>query len=276
MISVAMTTYNGEAYVREQLESIINQTVRADEIIIFDDCSTDSTVEIIKDIIKNNKVSNIKLFENRSNCGYTRNFYNAISKTQGDYIFLADQDDRWHPRKIERIIQLMNEKRAALVCTNFMLIDGQGNDITDIERFNISSFVKNVKESITPVTFGRLIFGNVVQGCTSCFTNKVRDVYLQINSDSLIHDHQIMFISTLIGDVIFLNEQLVEYRLHSANAIGYKIGTNKNIQLRKPAAKPFMVEFLEDLDSVIKVPGCWFYKMLYYLRIPYLISVIKK
>lgn len=87
MISVAMTTYNGQKYVEEQLLSIINQTKSVDEIIIVDDKSSDETVKVIKQFIIDNSTFNIVLIQNNENLGYRRNFKKAMSMAKGDYIF---------------------------------------------------------------------------------------------------------------------------------------------------------------------------------------------
>ena len=95
MISVAMTTYNGEQYIKEQLTSIIHQSRQVNEIIICDDCSKDHTPEIIQSFQNQYKDINIKLYINEKNVGYRDNFKKAISLCSGDYIFISDQDDIW-------------------------------------------------------------------------------------------------------------------------------------------------------------------------------------
>ena len=109
MISVAMATFNGEPYIQEQLDSIYNQTRKVDEIIIVDDCSTDSTVRVIEQYILSHKDIDIKLYKNEENLGYKKNFKKAISLCHGDYVFLSDQDDIWKVNKVEDMISIMEE-----------------------------------------------------------------------------------------------------------------------------------------------------------------------
>ena len=97
-LSVAMCTYNGEKYIREQLMSIRNQTLRIDEIVICDDCSEDDTVEIIENLIRQYDLP-VRLHVNTWNHGYRKNFEQAICRCSGDIIFLSDQDDIWLPTK---------------------------------------------------------------------------------------------------------------------------------------------------------------------------------
>ena len=98
-ISVVMTTYNGEKYIKEQLTSLKNQTRVPDEVLIFDDCSTDNTVTIVRNFIIENPSGNYRLFENKKNKGWRRNFMEGFADAQGDIIFPCDQDDIWLDRK---------------------------------------------------------------------------------------------------------------------------------------------------------------------------------
>lgn len=100
MISVAMCTFNGEKYIKEQIESIINQSLVPDEIVICDDCSKDNTINIIKETLANWS-GKANLIINEDNLGYRKNFEKAISLCNGDIIFLSDQDDVWDNCKLK-------------------------------------------------------------------------------------------------------------------------------------------------------------------------------
>ena len=275
MISVAMTTYNGAEYIEQQLLSILQQTHPVDEIIICDDGSKDNTVDIIKDIIQKNKVNNIRLISNDVNLGYIRNFYKAVSLTNGDYIFLADQDDIWHLDKIEKTLAVMKETKAAAVCTKSNLIDKYGYPVK--EDYIVSVFLSLLTERLKRISFFDLVIENVAQGCTYCFTKEVKEWYMKVNSTNLIHDHQILFIASLLGEVYAYNEELIDYRLHGANSAGLqKSDKDLPIEFKKPKKVPSRVLFLRDLKSVRRVPCYMFYAVLYYLRIPYFVSVIRR
>lgn len=101
-VSVVMATYNGERFLREQMDSILAQTYPISEIIVQDDGSTDATLDIIKDYAAQHK--NIRLFQNEHNLGYNLNFETAAKRATGDLIAIADQDDVWFPEKIERLV----------------------------------------------------------------------------------------------------------------------------------------------------------------------------
>ena len=276
MISIAMTTYNGARFVEAQLRSILEQTRQPDEIVICDDGSRDDTVNIIRRIIKTSGTDRIRLVENEQNLGYIRNFYKAISLTKGDYIFLADQDDIWHREKIEKSMAVMECTGAAAICTRSRLIDRDGREMDD-NGFIISVLLARMKQELAPVSFFDLVIENVAQGCTYCFTKEVKAYYLALNSRQLIHDHQIMFIASLVGKVYACAEPLIDYRIHGSNSAGLQ-KNDKNIKViwKKPKLKPSWVMFLEELNRVVKVPHVHFYKLLYYLRLPYFLSVWKR
>ena len=276
MISIAMTTYNGAQFVQAQLRSILEQTRQPDEIIICDDGSRDDTVNIIRHVMETSGTDRIRLVENEENLGYIRNFYKAISLTKGDYIFLADQDDIWHREKLEKSLAIMERTVAAAICTRSRLIDRDGQEM-DENAFIVSVLLARLKEELGPVRFFDLVIENVAQGCTYCFTKEVRAKYLALNSRQLIHDHQIMFIASLVGKVYACAEPMIDYRIHGSNSAGLQ-ENDKNIKViwKKPKLKPSRVMFLEELNRVVKVPHVHFYKLLYYLRLPYFLSVWKR
>ena len=271
MISIAMTTYNGERYLEKQINSLLEQTLKADEIIICDDCSTDQTEKILERYAEQNPC--IHYIKNDTNLGYRKNFKKAVSLTQGDYIFLCDQDDEWHPDKLEQMLAIMKEKGCKALCSDYTLIDSDSCKLKK-ESFAIHPFIKQAKEdSLTPIVFSQLIFGNLLQGCTYCFTRDVKEKYLELSNEDVDHDQQIMFVATLLGDVYFYKKELIDYRIHSSNAIGIsEKGSGEGLELKKPSRKPFMVIFLDELNDVIPVKNMNWYKILYYLRIPYLVS----
>lgn len=277
MISIAMATYNGELYIEEQLLSILRQTVKVDEIVICDDKSTDRTVEIIKDIIDKYNVSDIvKLTCNRENLGYVRNFRQAIENTTGEFIFLADQDDVWDSNKVQICIRKMTSGCYDAICTNSEFIDENGNIISNRDKYNINWLLKKpVDGRITEISFHRLVYGNIAQGCTYCFNRKIKDKYLELNCSTISHDYQIMFIASLIGKVAYLNENLIRYRIHNSNAIGFSDVSSLKKEERSGNKKikriPTMVQFINELSQVVYVPHSKYYKLLYYLRIPYLV-----
>src|SRR6266496_5822470 len=122
LVSIAMATYNGEKYLVEQLESLLNQTHKNIEIIITDDHSTDNTVFVIREFQK--KYSSIKLMIKENNSGVTKTFEQSISNCDGEYIAISDQDDIWELNKIEILLNELKDEDA--VYSNSLLVDGNG------------------------------------------------------------------------------------------------------------------------------------------------------
>ena len=122
-VSVCMGIYNGEKFIEKQLQTIYLQTRRAEEVILCDDCSTDKSIDIVKDFIGRNGLEQTwKVYQNTENKGYPGNFFYAMSLCTGDVIFLADQDDVWVERKIEDMLRVMEVYNLS------MDIDAQMNE----------------------------------------------------------------------------------------------------------------------------------------------------
>ena len=124
MISVALCTYNGERYIRQQLDSILNQSMPVDEIVIHDDCSTDSTYEIISDYAL--RYPQITVWQNNSNLGFKKNFENALIACQGDYVFFSDQDDIWLDDKVAVTVDYLKTSGKYGVFSDGKLMDKDG------------------------------------------------------------------------------------------------------------------------------------------------------
>ena len=121
-ISVCLATYNGEKYIKEQLDSILPQLSANDEIIISDDNSTDDTINIIRSL----NDERIKIYVNKTK-GIVKNFENALNNASGDIIFLSDQDDVWKNDKVKKILSAFSSDNSlTLVFSNAEIIDENG------------------------------------------------------------------------------------------------------------------------------------------------------
>ena len=130
-ISIAMATYNGMKYIQEQLDSIRLQNMKADELIITDDASTDGTYEYIKKYIEQNELAGWRIERNVERIGYICNFNKALSMCSGDIVFTCDQDDIWHRDKIEILSRLMDgNKEIKVAASSFEFIEADGEKIT--------------------------------------------------------------------------------------------------------------------------------------------------
>lgn len=216
-ISVAMTTYNGEKYLREQLDSLYSQTLQPNEIIVVDDCSTDSTPQILEEYHQNKGLIYII---NDKNLGVNKNFEKAISLCHGDYIALCDQDDVWLPNKIEityKKIREIENNQPALVSSNKIDVD---------KDLNILSYPSSKVDSNH---FSTTLLGHHSQGCTLMMNRKLVSCILPIPEDSkMIFDIYIGLTAAMIGYKYNLSESLIYYRRHEDNVCG-RISKNHSI-----------------------------------------------
>lgn len=223
MISVAIATYNGQEFIKEQLLSILNQTMPVDEIVICDDQSSDDTVKIIQELL----CDKIYLYQNEKNLGYKLNFKKALSYCKGDYIFLCDQDDIWLENKVEVMMQIMNvNKNIKVLASTYDLIDENNNPIhIDINpKFSNKNMYKcKVKpNALVKVPFERLIVENSFQGCALCLRKQVNEKFQRCFSVDFHHDWLINILASEQNGMYFLNIPLFHYRIHSKNTIGLK------------------------------------------------------
>lgn len=206
-VSVAMTTYNGEKYIKEQIDSILNNLKENDELIISDDGSTDKTIEIIKYYQK--KDERIKLV-NGPHKGVKKNFENAIRNCVGQYIFLSDQDDIWKDNKVEIILQkFKKDRKISLVVHDAEVFDSDTNRILYDSFFKYrnsgSGIIKN-------------IYKNTYIGCCMAFKSKIVKDILPIPNNIEMHDQWIGIINDIkFKKAYFLDEKLIKYRRHNNN-----------------------------------------------------------
>ena len=224
-VSVAMATYNGMKYIEKQLDSIRNQYIMPDEVIICDDASTDGTADFINEYIEKYSLFGWKLFKNEENLGFKKNFLKAISLTQGDYVFLCDQDDIWKTEKIEKVLSVMEENKDILsLCSSFDFIDENDNPLefsNDGNSFNHGLIEeKNVKGKLSKISFKIVLHSNIAPGCATVIRKELKEKFSE-NSRSLIaHDWELNLIAASENGLYFLNESLILYRIHSSNTLG--------------------------------------------------------
>ena len=224
MISVCMATYNGEKYIRQQLCSIISQIGEGDEVIISDDGSTDSTL----DIVRNMADGRIRIVEGPCRQSPTLNFENALSHVKGDYIFLADQDDVWLPGKVSACMKWLG--RYDCVVSDAEMAD---ESLRVIEKSYYS--VHHTK----PGRWYNLFVKNGYMGCCMAFTRRVLDTALPFPKGIAMHDLWIGNVAAFRFSVKFISNTLVTYRCHGGNASftanmksGFSLPEKLSIRLR--------------------------------------------
>lgn len=207
MISVCLATYNGERYLREQIDSILTQLGSKDELIISDDGSTDSTLDIISSYTD----PRIKLLHNNSNHGINANFNNALCNATGDIIFLSDQDDIWLEGKVKECLKGLED--ADCVIHN-AIIKSSTNSESSSDFFQLVNAHKGIIHNF---------IHNGYLGCAMAFKKEILKEALPIpNHSSMFHDVWIGNIAALKYKVIFLDFHGIIFRRHeSTNSITF-------------------------------------------------------
>jgi glycosyltransferase involved in cell wall biosynthesis len=259
-VSVAMATYNGNKFIIEQLDSIINQTLKPDEIIVSDDHSSEKTYNILKSYSDKGL---IKLHINPDK-GVVSNFKNAVSNcTKGNYIALADQDDIWLADKLKvdyNALQIIDNGTApALVFSDLTVVD-ENNHL-----LNQSFFNEIVKADPSHEKLQSLLFSNKVIGCTTMFNQAMRVMFDEMPINNVcMHDYWIALIGFTFGAHNYIPQPVIRYRRHAnnvtdaGNSFVKKVKKelsdyifNKRIQLDEhiEAAETFFTIYKDRLDN---------------------------
>ena len=207
LVSIAMCTYNGEQFLREQLDSLINQDYKNYELIIVDDCSTDTTYSLLKEYAE--KYSYIELHLNTTNLGFKKNFEKALSLVEGELIALCDQDDIWFPNKISTLAMEIGPN--TLIFSNSEMVDEDGKSLlTDFYSY------KQIKPH-SKTAWQSLIFDNFILGHNMLFRKELLRHALPMPNVFKEHDHWLAIYAASTGSVAYLPAILGRYRVHGSN-----------------------------------------------------------
>jgi glycosyltransferase involved in cell wall biosynthesis len=220
-VSVALCTYNGERFLQAQLDSLLAQTRRPDELIICDDLSTDASLAIIREFSSTAGFP-VRLFQNSQNLGIVRNFENAIRHCASDLIFLCDQDDVWYPQKIEAMCSVFESAaEVGLVFTDAELVDDSLNPLGK-QLFAELEFNGRRKKLVKKgMAFDLLLRNTFITGATMAFRSKLKELVLPLPTPApLIHDGWMSLMIAAISKVEFIDQPLINYRQHSNQFIG--------------------------------------------------------
>ena len=216
-IDILLATYNGEKYLKEQLDSILNQTYKNIRIIISDDCSKDTTPEILKEYQK--KDDRIELHIQKNNLGVVKNIEFLLKQVKSPYYMLADQDDYWLPEKAEKSLEKLKEEKADLVFGDLEVVDKNLN--TMYSSFNdYMLLTRKINKYINSYKVNYLY--NCITGCTVLAKKETIEkiIPLPINSKRVLHDHWIGLMVALNGKLAYVPEKYIRYRQHGNNEVG--------------------------------------------------------
>ena len=254
-VYILLSTYNGERYLKEQLDSLYNQTYKKFKIIVRDDNSTDNTFEILKSY-------DVKIIPSENNLGAKKSFATlleyALTNTDAEYFMFCDQDDIWETGKIEKTVKKMKELKKRyeniplLVHSDLKVVDEKltilNNSFWDYEKIN--PLINN---------FHNLLMQNTITGCTMMINRRLAELASPIPNDSVMHDAWLGLVVSCFGKIGIVNEQTIQYRQHSTNSVGTngvgiqyivdKILQKDILQKNILQAKVFLDIYRNDLDA---------------------------
>ena len=256
-VAILLSTYNGEKYLKNQLDSLMAQSYKDFEIIARDDGSADDTVEILKSY-------GIKLLETNENLGAKSSFATLLNYTvehsDAEYFMFCDQDDVWSEYKVEKTLTKMQEMEQQfsdiplLVHTDLEVVDEKLNTIN-------SSFYTFQKINPFEDNLNKFLVQNSITGCTIMINRELAQKCLPIPSKAIIHDWWIGLVASKFGKIGYLNSPTIQYRQHNNNTVGakgfsiymivkkiYMLFTSDIVKQYQSQSQAFLEQYQSELD----------------------------
>jgi glycosyltransferase involved in cell wall biosynthesis len=224
-ISIVMTSYNGERYLPEQIDTLLGQTRQPDQLVVSDDNSNDNSRGII-DAKLEGAGFRCEIIHNANRLGYVRNFISALRHATGDIIFLCDQDDLWHPRKLARVAEMFVESSSECISHDISIYycSGSTPEFSYFRRLEAAGRSGAVQ----------------THGCATAFTRSLLEKSAILESEfSVAHDTWICLTGEVLGTRIILDEILMRYRIHDNNTVGKVLQLGRLEKLSSVIRKPF-------------------------------------
>lgn len=219
-LSVVMSTYNGASFIQHQLESLRDQKRKADEVLIFDDCSSDNTVDIARNFISKNRLGNWKIVVNEHNKGWRKNFIDGMAEANGDLIFPCDQDDYWHDDKLEIMSNFMNRyPQIKVLASNYREVFDDGT--THIGSFRQDNQLKKVE------LYNNYML-NKLPGCTFCIRKEIAQLCKKYWEKGYPHDALIWRLGLFSDSLYIYAKDLIDWRKHGTSAFAREAKNMKN------------------------------------------------
>lgn len=231
--SICIATYNGGKYLGQQLESIVKQLGKDDEIVIVDDCSSDDTLEIVKSFNDNR----IKIYQNQINLKHVKSFERAISLSKNQLIFLCDQDDIWVDERLEIFANNFAENPlVSVIASNFYCIDEDNrifeNSLNKVSPGDSFSYTKNIRH----IFLGKIGYF----GCAMAFRREILSIILPIPHYVEAHDLWIAMAGNLQRANLHIDKKTLYHRLHKNNASDLKRSLYKKLVARMNYLKSYL------------------------------------
>ena len=202
-ISVIMCTYNGVAYLGEQLDSLRTQTLPPHELVVQDDGSTDGTMDLLRDYQQRHPGLRIRLFANPERLGYNRNFLTAVQRAEGDLIACCDQDDVWHADKLEVLARELGD--APLVFHNSTLMTNDRRELGLLHTRPLPPVIPSLGAMLYPRAYGHQIM----------FRRELLPALARFIPDGISYDYLIYTVAAAAGPLRYVHQSLVQWRRHT-------------------------------------------------------------
>lgn len=242
-----MTTYNGAKFVAQQLDSIIDQTIKDFELIICDDCSTDNTLDIISKYASDD--SRIKIIRNQNNLGFKKNFEQALRFCTGDFIALCDQDDIWEENHLELLIS--NIGNNYVIAGNNQLVDADmkslSSDFFSSHLFSLEKYPDN-----SDILKKILLSGNCFQGASMLLKRDFLKLYLPLPEDIPYHDSWLAALACSFNKFTCINTIITKYRQHD-NQVTHNDKSNKGFAEKRVLFCNELLYRNPEIDNPIKI-----------------------
>lgn len=218
-IVIIMSTYNGAKYLREQLDSIINQTERDKFILIRDDGSTDETLDILeeyqkKGLLKWYKGKNLRSAKSLIDC--------LRNAPEAKYYAIADQDDYWKPEKLEKALEILEKEKGKriLYCSNLEVVD---KDLNYIDMYHSNKLSDDIDYNLENIVSGNYLFCGPAMVFDKYFAEIIKEYK---TGDILCYDRWYLFLAAIAGKIVYDNNAYIKYRQHNSNTTGFKKSRN--------------------------------------------------
>lgn len=239
LISIAMAVYDGEKYLRQQVDSILHQTMQDFELIMCDDCSKDKSWDVMLSLAKED--DRIRIYRNEHNLGFKKNFEKAISFCKGDYIALSDCDDIWTFDHLETLYN--NIGNNAIACGNALLVDENGDSLGMTLRYQ-EAFDWNPQND-TDKLRSILLFRNPYQGSSMLMPRWFVEKAMPIPNEVDYHDVWFAVFACLCGGISYTDKVILKYRRLNTSVTGLR---KKRISKIKRFVKTW---FAEDRPAIV-------------------------
>lgn len=220
-ISVVIATYNGANFIQEQLQSILDQTMAVDEVIIQDDLSKDNTKDVLTSFIRDKGLEDkFHFLVNEHNLGYASNFVTALKKATGDYVFFCDQDDIWVKDRVENMVSaLESDENIGMIGSEFEPFKCS-DDAPDVPGWELAKFKND--GSVVKLDFNSENIFIGCQGCTMAMKRSFLDEVIGCWYQGWAHDEFVWKLALAEGKLYFYHKITLKRRLHSSNVTLHK------------------------------------------------------